>query len=182
MNSLRFNRNFNDSPDESCNLETKIKRSFLNEKYHGSSAKQKTTKNYENEKGKVTEFDKLKIHESFYESFRIVKPKGITVKSLNLEQLQEETKKEALFWEKQNGNENKNEKEIRNTDNEGFENEDDFETFTKKMEENDKKYDYASLVNDEEVIKLLKQIVKHQESKYQSNNPVNSFSNSTKSC
>ena len=170
MNSVRFNKDFGDQRNnESLNLEIKLRRSYLNEKEHGNSARQKIPKKIrELDKSKVTDYDKIKIHESFYESLRIVSP-NVAIKSLNFENKKYDQNQRIETTQ----NHIKND-EIKETDSENMEIPQNGEDFTNEMDKINKKCDYASLINDDEVLKLLKEIFANPaEKKYQKS--FNSF-------
>ena len=168
MNSVRFNKDFGDQRNnDSLNLEIKLKRSFLNENEHGNSARQKIPKKIrELDKSKVTDYDKIKINESFYESLRIVSPNG-AIKGLNFEN----KKYDQIIETSQNHIKNE---EIKETDSENVEIPQNGEDFTNEIDKINKKCDYASLINDDQILKLLKEIFTNPaENKYQKS--FNSF-------
>lgn len=167
MNSVRFNKDFGDQRNnESLNLEIKLRRSFLNEKEEVNSSKQKIPKKIrELDKSKITDYDKIKIHESFYESLRIICPQMV-VKSLN-----SENKKYEQNPRIENTQNHIKDDEIKETDSENMKMP---QNFTNEIDKINKKCDYASLINDDEVLKLLKEIFANPaERKYQKS--FNSF-------
>jgi len=162
LNFIRFHKDFyNSGLNEDSLLENKLKRSFLQEKIHRNTELTINKKNIlqEPEKNQPSEQDKRKIHESFYESFRIISPQGLRVKS--------------AIIENRNGVEKKRKDSKKESEEEfikscNLHNDECFEDFTSKInEEQIKKYSFDALIEDDSLIRLLKQMFESDDiSKY----------------
>lgn len=123
-------------------LEKKLKQCFLPEKI--TPLLLSNFKMIEESDNKFTTNEKIKLerHKAFYESFRIVQPKGLKIKEVNEKKYRE---KQILLEDSANEKQSCSAKEEFNENDE----------FSIK-EENEQKYEYADIFSDANILKLLK--------------------------
>lgn len=123
-------------------LEKKLKNCFLPEKISPLLLSNPNfMPNQSDNKFTTNETTKLERHKAFYESFRIVQPKGLKIKQVNEKKYIE---KPVLLEESTNEKQSSLKEEF----NEKYE-------FSIR-EENEQKYEYADIFGDNHILKLLK--------------------------
>lgn len=84
LNSVRFNKNvFNSQKIEQSHLEKKLKQCFLIPKVLSNKTKNGGQLFQKEKNQEISDKDKIQMHKSFYESFRIVNPNGMDLKKLD---------------------------------------------------------------------------------------------------
>ena len=153
LNFVHFHKNIYESPinDDSL-LENKIKKSFLPENIHAfqNISHKKKSHLQENDKNGISEKDKIKIHKTFYESFRLINPNGM--------------ERNTIYKETSNNldkilNNSENNNEIKAIKEEELDNFDFYGDFTSKLnDEKFEKYSYAPLIKNYSLVLLLKKV------------------------
>lgn len=144
LNPINFQNKSNRNPQ---NIELKLKEVLNKRKLelrNSINEKKKNSQNF-NDKSIIKEIDKINIKQAFYESFRIVQPKGLRPKSV-AENIQRNNEIEInemsdLILEQSQPLIEQN-KELEN-----------FSSIIK--EENEQKYDYSDILNNYSLLRLL---------------------------